>query len=162
MMMLKVIHHLAEVVREPVKVDVLRDGTPSEVEVRLLVVGHLGPQVRACLLHDAFDECCIVPVQDLVLEHAASLRLWQELVLNAARADRGSHLQLRHSLHYQLVLGCLLHTSVQELWSNDFHALASNRRSNYVLSLICVRFGCFVIRGICSASNCTDGCATSL
>ena len=42
---LKVVDHLAEVVGQPLEVDLLGNRAPSEVEVRLLIVAHLSPEV---------------------------------------------------------------------------------------------------------------------
>ena len=50
---LKVVHHLAEVVGKAVKVDGAGDGRPPEVKMGLLIVLHLSPQVGACLRHHA-------------------------------------------------------------------------------------------------------------
>ena len=44
-MVLKVIGHLAKVVRQTLEVDRFGRGTPAEMIVRLLVVSHLDPEV---------------------------------------------------------------------------------------------------------------------
>ena len=43
-MMLKVVGHLAKIVRQAFKVNRSRGGGPAEVIVRLLIVGHFDPE----------------------------------------------------------------------------------------------------------------------
>lgn len=90
---LKVVHHLTKVVAQALEVYLTADRAPAEVEVRLLVVQHFSPEVRPRLLHHALDKLGVVAGQDLVLKHAASLCLGQEVVLaerNVAREGRRS------------------------------------------------------------------------
>ena len=79
-MMLEVVDHLTEIVRQALEVDRSGHGGPSEMEMRLLVVRHLGPEVRASLMHHSLDKLGVVAVENLILKHSSSLRLGQELV----------------------------------------------------------------------------------
>ena len=54
-MVFEMVDHLSEVMGQTLKVDLAWDWAPSEVEMILLVIGHLGPEVGARLLHDPFD-----------------------------------------------------------------------------------------------------------
>ena len=77
--------------------------------MRLLVVGHLNPEIGACFLHDTFDQRGVIAAEDLILEESASLCLRQEVaVVHALGTECGRHRKLRHPLHYQLVLYSLL------------------------------------------------------
>lgn len=81
MVVLEVVDNLTEVVGEPVEVDLARDWCPPEVEMGLLRILHLCPEVRARLVHHPPHQLLIVPAKDLVLKEAASLRLRQEMIL---------------------------------------------------------------------------------
>ena len=73
LMALNVVNHLHKAVREPIEVDASRQRDPFEVEVALLVVLHLHPQIAASLLHYATDNIAVVPVDDLILKQPPSL-----------------------------------------------------------------------------------------
>ena len=75
LVVLEMVRHLDEVVGETVEVDRARDRRPPEVEVRLLIVVHFGPEGASSFLHDTPDKLRIVAVEDLVLEKSASLGL---------------------------------------------------------------------------------------
>ena len=103
---LKVVDHLAEVVGQPLEVDLLGNRAPSEVEVRLLIVAHLGPEVGSGLCHDSPHQSGVIPVEDLVLENSTALGLRRELIEQTPgqAASQRSNLELRHPLHYRLGL----------------------------------------------------------
>ena len=108
-MMLEMVDHLAEVMRQSFEVDRARYWRPSKVVMWLLVVGHLDPEIGACFLHDSFDQSGVIAAEDLILEESASLCLRQEVaVVHALGTQCRSHRKLRLPLHYQLVLYSLL------------------------------------------------------
>ena len=80
MVVLEMIHHLSKIVTQAIKVDLSADRTPSEMEMRLRVVEHFSPEVRPGLVHHSLHQLGVVPGQHLILEHATTLRLGQEVV----------------------------------------------------------------------------------
>ena len=80
MMVLEMIHHLSKVMTQAIKVDLSADRAPSEMEMRLRVIEHFSPEVRPCLVHHSLHQLGVVSGEHLILEHATSLRLGQEVV----------------------------------------------------------------------------------
>ena len=80
MMMLEMIHHLSKVMTQAIKVDLSADRTPSEMEMGLRVIEHLSPEIRPCLVHHSLHQLGVVSGEHLILEHATSLCLGQEVV----------------------------------------------------------------------------------
>jgi hypothetical protein len=68
MMMLEVVCRLAKAVRQAFEINRFRNRRPSKVEVRLLVIRHLCPEVGPGLLHNALDKTRIVAIEDLIFE----------------------------------------------------------------------------------------------
>lgn len=56
MVVLEMVYHLPKVVRQAIEVDRTGYGTPTEVIVGLLIVGHFRPVVGSCLLHHPSHE----------------------------------------------------------------------------------------------------------
>lgn len=68
LVILEVVRHLPKVVRETIEINGARSRCPSEVVVRLLIVGHFYPQVGSSFRHHTLYELCVITAEDLVLE----------------------------------------------------------------------------------------------